>query len=81
MGGQVVSNGDDLVAALIKGDPNETVPLDIVTAMAESALRRHWIQCQHENLATQFDLATGSYQRYCQRCGARLIVEPEDTDG
>jgi hypothetical protein len=38
---------DDLVAAMVKGDPQETVPLDIVTAMANAVLRAHWIPCPH----------------------------------
>jgi hypothetical protein len=38
---------DDLVQALIQGDPGETVPLDVVTAMATAAVRAHWIECPH----------------------------------
>jgi hypothetical protein len=44
-----VSDVDDLVAALIRGDPGETVPLDIVTAMANAALAAGW-----ENLASEW---------------------------
>jgi hypothetical protein len=51
-GRQQMSDLDDLVAALIKGDPSETVPLEIVTAMAQAAINtgwqpHYWI-CKHE---------------------------------
>jgi hypothetical protein len=80
-----VSDVDDLVAALIKGDPTETVPLEIVTAMARSAIRAFWIPCPHTNFITlterNYDDSTVRTFRTCERCGARLVVEPEDTDG
>lgn len=41
-GRQQMSDLDDLVAALIKGDPNETVPLNTVTAMAQAAINDGW---------------------------------------
>lgn len=39
-----MSDVDDLVAAMIKGDPGETVPLEIVTAMAQAAWNDWWRQ-------------------------------------
>lgn len=73
---------DDLVKALIKGDPGETVPLGIVTAMAEAAIRAHWIECTHEHWITEHALGDpiGQYTRVCELCGARLTVEPEDSN-
>ncbi len=75
-----MSDVDDLVAALIKGDSAETVPLDVVTAMAAAAIQAHWIPCPHTNWVTEYVITMIAPRRYCQRCGARLIVEPEDTD-
>jgi hypothetical protein len=76
-----VSDVDDLVAALIKGDPGETVPLDIVTAMAKSALRHHWIPCIHDDIATMatFENDRAGTLRWCTQCQARfaVVVEPE----
>jgi uncharacterized paraquat-inducible protein A len=76
-----MSDVDDLVAAMVKGDPGETVPLDIVTAMAEAALRAHWIPCPHTDWITEYTIAYTNPRRTCQRCGARLVVEPDSADG
>jgi hypothetical protein len=61
-----MSDVDDLVAAMVKGDPGETVPLDVVTAMAEAALIAGW------RPTTFYGVPHGV--KY-------LPAEPEDTDG
>jgi hypothetical protein len=76
-----VSDLDDLVAALVQGDPAETVPTDIVTAMAVAAMEAHWIPCPHSDFTTEYTFAREVLGRHCQRCGARLIVEPEGNNG
>jgi hypothetical protein len=70
---------DDLIKALCKGDPNETVPLNTVTAMAAAAIRTHWIECTHEHWNTEraWGDPIGQYTKTCELCGAQLIVEPE----
>lgn len=78
---------DDLVKALCKGDPNELVPLDVVTAMATAAIQAHWIECPHADSVTE----TNHYgsKTSCQRCGVTLATEgdidawmkPEPTNG
>lgn len=68
---------DDLVKALIKGDPNETVPLDTVTAMAEAAIHSHWIECPHTDFITYRENHRLVLQT-CELCGARMVLE--DTD-
>ena len=68
---------DDLVAALAKGDPNETVDLDTITAMATAAIHAHWIECPHLDFITE---RTGDHKllaQICELCGARLVLEDQ----
>lgn len=83
-----MSDVDDLVAAMVLGDPGETVPLDIVTAMAKSAIGAYWIPCPHTDWVEEHDYDRTYTNRTCTRCGAQLVVqggyivtEPEATDG
>jgi hypothetical protein len=71
---------DDLVRAMIKGDPNETIDLTTITDMAESVLAAHWIPCPHSDTVTETNFDRSITHRWCQRCGAELIVKPENTD-
>lgn len=70
---------DDLIKALCKGDPGETVPLNTVTAMAEAAIHAHWIECPHTEFITERTLNHRLITQTCELCGARLVLE--DTDG
>jgi len=83
-----VSDVDDLVAAMCKGDPDEEVSLEVVTAMAESVMRAHWIPCPHDDWIEEYNYDRSVTRRTCRACGGRLVVEggylvtePEATDG
>jgi len=82
-----MSDLDDLVAAMVLGDPNETVPTDVVTAMAQAVLNARWIPCPHDDWITETNYDRSTERRTCRRCGGRLILEggylitePEATD-
>lgn len=75
-----MSDVEDLVAVLAQGDPEETVDLATLTAMAQAAIRAHWIPCPHADHITEATLDSNPANRYCQRCGARFVVEAEPTD-
>jgi hypothetical protein len=70
---------DDLVKALIKGDPGETVDLATVRAMATAAIHAHWIECTHSDWITEATFDSNPANHYCQLCGARLVLE-DNTD-
>jgi hypothetical protein len=77
-----MSDVDDLVAALIKGDPDETVPTPTLTKMAQWAIWEHWIPCPHTDFVSEYVFGkVGEVRRTCQRCGAPLTIEPENTNG
>lgn len=71
---------DDLVKALCKGDPDERVPLELVTAMARAAIHAHWIECPHLEFTTERTIGNRNVTQCCQLCGARLVLE-DNTDG
>jgi hypothetical protein len=74
-----VSDVDDLVAAMVKGDPTERAGLELLTDIAEAVLAAHWIPCPHTDFVTVHTASLndrrGTTTRTCERCGARLIVE------
>jgi hypothetical protein len=81
--GELMSDVDDLVAAMVKGDPEEVVPLELITDMAQAAIDAHFIPCPHADFVTVHTTTLydrrGTIMRTCERCGAHLVVE--DTDG
>lgn len=73
-----MSDVDDLAATLALGDPAESVPTDVLNAMAEAAVRAFWIPCPHTDWITETNFI-GTW-RFCQRCGAKLVVEGATDD-
>lgn len=75
-----MSDIDDLVAAMVKGDPDETVSTEVVTAMAKAAWDDWWRQdtC-HTCPECQAHLAHASGHNFW--CSALPQDEEDEADG
>lgn len=79
--GTQVNDVDDLVTAMIKGDPAETVDLATVTAMAQAALTAGWRAPLEPEPNEKWPYGWSENRATCRRRGHRLAgIKSSDPD-